>query len=237
MGQGKGYNAFSLTIDTTPLERLAKELKGFDREMGRAATLAVKDTLNRTKRKIPTIVVKEYAIDKEAIKNTGKTRVRAGKGYPHIPEASIVYTGHKLSLARFAQNPDVMGMSKAPTKQPQGIVVKVKHSTGSKALKRVNGRAAYVGPTGANMTAPFRIQAILFRRTGENKKMPTKGRYKGKGIKREPVEALRSTSIPQMVSNPKIHNQIKKYADETMDKRVTRHINLALDQIRKKVER
>lgn len=237
MGQGKGYSAFSMSIDTTPLERLAKELKGFDKEMGRAATLAVKDTLNRTKGKIPRIVMKEYAITRSEVLETSKVSVRAGKSVPHIPEASITYRGHKLALARFTESPRVTDMNRTPSKQPQSIVVKVKHSTGSMALRRVQGRAAYIGPTGANHPWPVKIQTILFRRTGENKRLPSKGRYKGRGVKREPVEALRSTSVPQMVSNPKVHGQIKKYADETMDKRVTRHINLALERIKKAVER
>lgn len=236
-GQGKGYYVFSLDIDTSPLERLSKELKGFDKEMGKAATLAVKDTLNRTKAKIPRIVMKEYAIERAEVLETSKVSVRMGKGFPKIPETSITYRGHKLTLARFTENPNVTGMSKAPSRQPESIVVKVKHSTGSMALKRVKGRAPFIGPTGANLAWPLKIQTILFRRTGAPKKLPKKGRYKERGIKREPLEALRSTSIPQMVRNPKVYPQIKKFADETMQKRVERHINLALDEIRKRVER
>ncbi len=235
-GQGKGYYVFSLDIDTSPLERLSKELKGFDKEMGKAATLAVKDTLNRTKAKIPRIVMKEYAIERAEVLETSKVSVRAGKGFPKIPETSITFRGHKLTLARFTENPNVTGMSKAPSRQPESIVVKVKHSTGSMALKRVKGRAPFIGPTGANLTKPFKIQAIIFRRTGEAKRMPTRGRYKGKA-KREPVEALRSTSIPQMIRNPRVYPQIKKFADETMQKRVERHITKALEEIRKKVEK
>lgn len=232
VGQGKGYGAFSIGIDMKPLERLAKELKKFPKEMGRAASNAVKDTVKRTERKIPSIVRTEYAIEKDVVQDHGRAVVKAGK---IMPQACIRYSGHKLSLARFTTSPRVSDMAKAPARQPQRIRAKIKKSTGSKVLKAVQGRSVYIGPTGANDPAPFKIQAILFRRTGAAKVTPSKGRYRGKGIKREPVEALRSTSVPQMISNPAISKQIESYAAETMSKRVDHYVKRELDRIAKKV--
>ncbi|CAI3560322.1 MULTISPECIES: phage tail protein [Clostridium] len=139
------------------------------------------------------------------IKNTEiQSTITLRKANPSNLSAVIESCDRRLTLQRF-------GKSLASWKKGRPIRVRVK-KTGAKKL-RTNPKAFVIGLNG---------NLHIAKRTGK----------KNKNKKKETIEVLRTLSVPQMVSNRKIEQIIKKEAEVKLKERIEHEINYRLSKLR-----
>jgi hypothetical protein len=112
------------------------------------------------------------------------------------PVATISYSGRKLGMYHF----------KPTVRKNRSVTVKVLKRAPRQPARHESGRPGFfmVLNGGKNIWA----------RTGEPKRAPRGGRYKGKDIKREPITVLKVRSIPQMISKRVIRKMDKQIDDD-----------------------
>lgn len=106
-------------------------------------------------------------------------------------EAVILGFGSPLPLSSFSARQTRRGLS-----------VNVKRSTGRHVIKG--------GFKGSGSLPSSRF----FHRTGEPKRVPSKGRYAGTNTRREPIAQLFGPSVPQMLKNAGVENAVLERASE-----------------------
>lgn len=196
-----------ISFDLKSLNNLVIGLNGFEREMPNAAYSAVKRTLSHVRTSIGRLVPQEYQIKTTDVKNAvSNPNVQRGQ----ITKASLLVKGRTLSFAHFKFTPR---MSKTKRK----VKVKIKRQDGYKPVE--TNPLPFVASTGA--ASADKIQNNVFRRLGKE---------------RLPIVVLRTLSVPQMVGNEKIAEQIQQIATEKLDERITHEIEYRLDKIKKRQE-
>ncbi len=198
-------------VDTKMFDRLTVELKGFEKEVGTAAFYALDRTIQHVITQVGRIVPKEYAIKSTEVKDSFKGGIK--KPSKTDLTASITSRGHTLTLAHFPHTP-----TKPMGKSKKYIKVQVK-KTESKKYINVYPQP-FVASTGAK--TEDKIQFNIFRRLG-------KARF--------PIEPLRTVSIPQMISNEGISQQIQKIAQDKLEERLEHEIIRNMTSLKEKVER
>jgi hypothetical protein len=113
----------NMIVDVKELNKLAIELKGFEKQIPGAAASALNRTLEHVNTKIGRIVTQEYALKSTEVKGSIK-KYKAKKG---DLSASLISRGHTLSLSHFPFSPKKPG-----TKRP--VKVKIKKSEGKKSV-------------------------------------------------------------------------------------------------------
>jgi len=207
MPAGRRYSRKEIHIDTTQLETLTRELKGFEKEVASAAYNALNRTIDQVITYTARIVKRNYAI-KDKI-NDVKNTFRRGIKRPTKTDltARLTSRGYTLSFAHFPFTPSRRLKKQAP--------VKVKIRAGRQATSR----KGFVAHTGA-LTAD-KIQYNVFKRLGRN---------------RLPIAPIRTLSIPQMISNEKVSDQIQKFAQEKFNERLEHEITREILNIGKRVK-
>jgi len=202
------YSNKEIRIDTTQLERLTKELKGFEKEVGIAAYHALNRTIDQVITFVARTVKSNYAItDNQAeIKKTFSGGIKRPT-YSDLT-ASLTSRGRTLSFAHFKYSPKKRAKKKAPP-------VKVTIIKG----KQVTSKKGFIASTGAK--SADKIQSNVFHRLGK---------------KRLPIAPIRTLSIPQMISNEKTSNQIQEFATNKFNERLEHEITRAIMSIGRKVK-
>jgi hypothetical protein len=192
-----------ITIDTRQIQRLTIELRGFENKVGIATYHALQRTIDQTITQVGRIVPKAYAIKAKEVKDS----FAGGIKRPSTSDltASITSKGHTLSLAHFPFTP------KAPQKsgRRRKVAVTIKKSGGKKVIN--SSPLPFVATTGARSID--KTQFNVFRREGKS---------------RLPIHVLRTLSIPQMITNENIGNQIQEFASAKFDERLQHEIVRAM---------
>lgn len=199
-----------IAIDTKQLDRLTFELKGFEKEVGLAAYHALNRTIDYVITQVGRIVPKEYAIKAKEVKESFKGGIK--RPTKEDLTASITSIGHTLSLAHFPHSPQ------APPAKRRKYKVKATIKRGSRQTINTDPKP-FVAPTGA--TSPDKTQYNIFRRLGSE---------------RLPIAVVRTLSIPQMIGNEKVAEQIQKAAQEKFDERLEHEIIRAMTTMEKKIK-
>jgi hypothetical protein len=196
-------------IDTKKIDRLAIELKGFEEEVAESTYHALNRTLDHVVTKVGQIIPKTYAIKASEVKKSFKGGIK--KPSKTNLSASLTSKGHTLSIAHFPHTPST----------PQGkkgkIKVKIKKTDGSKEVK--TKPKAFLASTGA--LSEDKIQYNVFRREGKA---------------RLPIVVLRTLSIPQMITNEGVAEQIQKIATEKLGERLEHEITHRMTSMSKRVK-
>lgn len=199
-----------IEINTKQLDRLTIELKGFEDKVGEAAFHALNRTIDYTITQIGRIVPKEYAVKANEVKATLRGRRPSNSDL----SASIESKGHTLSLAHFPHSPQKPPVSG----RKYTVKAKIKKDAGQKVLK--TNPKAFVATTGARATD--KTQYNVFMRIGD---------------KRLPIKVIRTLSIPQMITNDNVGEQILKSAQEKLDERLEHEITFRMTSTQKKISR
>jgi len=225
--EADGVDYGIITIDTREIERLTKELKGFEKEVAEATYHALNRTVDFTYTQIGKLVPKSYAIKKNDVLST----LKKNKPSSSSLEASVTSTGRRLSFAHFPFTP------KTPRRQT--VMVQIKRSKGKIASKK-----GFVAPTGAK--DPDKIPFNVFKRIGKIV-VPEKGRYAGKVYKRGPkkgqpyrremIAPIRTLSVPQMITNEKVGEQVQQLAQDKLEERLNHEIIRIMTSIDKNIRR
>lgn len=194
-----------------------------------AAEKAVKRTVSDFKTRAPgwisTAVTEHYGIKKKDVKDaiTGTKKLGTiSLGGVAVDNVAIEYRGRPLTPTHFKMKP-----TKVPAKR-------------EKEFRRVPG--AGVGEGGGDVAmvkapAPYDITAEIIK--GKRVKLSSGaflGTNKGTGMipfqrtgdGRTPVESIKTVSVPQMVTNPDVAEQIQKNIDEGLSKRLEHHLEQEL---------
>lgn len=188
--------ANTIYVDTRQIERLAIELKGFEPQVAEATFAALKRTLEHVKTKTGQVVSKEYSVKSGFVKSFFKGGIR---GDVKDLNMSLLVVGRTLTLARFPHSPT------APRKRKYKVKVAIKRDSGKKTLK--SSPPAFVAPTRA--LSADKIQSNVFVRLGQ---------------KRLPIRPIFTLSVPQMVTNPKVAEQIQSAANKMLADRLQHEI-------------
>lgn len=197
----------TINIDTRQLDRLTKELKGFEKEVAQATALALNRTIDYTATQIGRIVPQYYQIKNSEVKAT----LSKNKPSKTNLNASITSKGHTLSLAHFPFTPKT---AKRSTRSAFDSAVMVTIKKG----KKVMSKKGFVAHTGAK--SADKIQYNVFKRVGKN---------------RLPIAPIRTLSIPQMITNANVADQVQILAVAKLDERLEHEIIRAMTTISKRV--
>lgn len=215
---GKG----AIVVDTKQIDKLALELKGFEKEVVTAARFA----LNRTMSHVMTVtgreVSKVYNIKVSEIKlpsnrKEGKTaivRIFLKMPEPNDLSASIEYSGRTLTMMHFGIKPQEKFPPPKKNTPERPVKVKIKKVGGYKKINTNPKPFVFMFPTNKNLN--------VWRRTGK---------------KFYPVEPLRTLSVPQMITNAEIQEKIAKAAEEMLGKRLEHEIIRTMTTTSRKVTR
>lgn len=202
-----------IQIDTSKLDRLATEFKGYEYQISKAAARTLRKTLDSTLSKTAKYVSDEYKIKQKDVKESFKN----GKKYPTNGklEASLTSTGHRLSFAHFPFKPNNdKRAQKGESLFKSAVFVTIKVSKGPVLSKK-----GFVATTGAR--SADKIQFNVFRRLGKE---------------RFPIAPIRTLSIPQMITNAKIGDKINEFATKRFEGIIEHEILYELDKLGDKIK-
>lgn len=196
-------------VDTKQIDRLTLELKGFEDKVGEAAYQALNRTIDQVVTQVGRIIPKSYAIKAREVKDSFKGGIKRPSRTDLT--ASIESTGHTLSFSHFPYTP------KKPKRGGRKSTVKVAIL---KSKGKVLSLKGFVATTGAK--SEDKTQFNVFMRLGD---------------KRFPIAPIRTLSIPQMITNENVSEEIMKAAQERMDERLQHEIIRAMTTAAARVRR
>jgi len=209
MATAKQYSRKEIHIDTSQLDTLTKELKGFEKEVAVATYHALNRTIDRVITQTTKLIRQHYAI-KDKVKDI-KGTFRGGIKRPTKTDltASLTSRGYTLSFAHFPFTP------KKRLKKQKPVKVQI-----IKTKSPITSKRGFVAHTGAK--SADKIQYNVFKRLGKERK---------------PIAPIRTLSIPQMISSEKISEEIQDFATKEFNKRLEHEITREILNIGKNVKR
>lgn len=220
---------FKVEIDR--LQGLQKRIEKLDGAGEKAVKRLVSDFKTRAPSWVSSAVTDVYGIKKSDIKSALKIRKSrdgstATLGGVTIDNIELVYSGRPLTLTHFSQKPTAVPTRRAT--KPRLIP-----GENIKSENRV-GKVAIVNPI-----APYQVTATIYK--GQREKFEGAFVAKGNGgvvlafqkteDDRIPIEVIKRTSIPQMITNPKVEPDIYERIDKGLQTRLEHHLEQALKDV------
>ncbi|TGE36884.1 hypothetical protein E4K67_17445 [Desulfosporosinus fructosivorans] len=199
-------------VDTRQVNRLTIELRGFEARVGVATYHALQRTIDQTITQVGRIVPRAYAIKAKEVKESFAGGIK--RPTSSNLTASITSKGHTLSLAHFPFTPRAPGGSRRRGK----VAVTIKKSGGKKVVN--TNPLPFVATTGAR--SADLTQFNVFRREGRA---------------RFPITVPRTLSIPQMITNENVGEQIQEFATEKLNARLEHEITRAMTSMSDSIRR
>lgn len=200
----------TVRIDTSQLDRLTNELKGFEKEVAEGARLALNRSIDYTITQTARFVTLNYSIKSADVKKSFDGGIK--KPSRSDLTATITSKGHTLSFAHFPYTPKNNKRAKKSIFSSM-VMVNIIKSKG-----KVVSRKGFVASTGA--TSQDKTQFNVFKRLGKA---------------RLPIAPIRTLSVPQMITNEKVGPLIQKAAQEKFDERLEHEIIRAMTKIERNV--
>ena len=200
-----------------------KELQPLRGKSEKVIQRVMSDMRTRAPGWIASAVIKEYGIKKEEITpaQAGKAGKSAGsikvKGET-VATMQIVYRGRRLTPMHFNMGPEEP-KSKYTLK---ATILKGHRTTLGKVEKLTKKQRANIGKN-------FRRQGTRSSPSSPIMLMPTGSTYipfQRKSQDRDDVEAIKTISMPQMVSSERTREGIDRALKEGLEKRMTQHLKL-----------
>ena len=216
--------------NTGQLERMAELLQGFPKSaagiMNRVLSRAADTVRVETARQIPKVFGAPQKEIKSALASS-RRKIKTIVGAVGTGSVSVEVIGQPLTVIRFRHSPTVPPAEKAQERERQGkkarkpskyrANVLIYRDKGMRRIGPVTGsdgrlKSVFIAPTGAKN--PLGVPYIFFYRTGV------------KGAKgREEIKAVRTLSVPQMVTNEKVAGPLVAKVNETIAKRAEHELN------------
>lgn len=200
-----------LYIDTSQIDRLTIELKGFEKEVGTATKRALNRAIDHIISKSGQLVSKVYSIKSGDVKKSFK---RIKRPSDSDLTASVTSSSHLLSLGRFPHSPTTP--IKNTRRSKRQVKVQIKKTGGKKTVE--TSPKPFIAGTGA--LSEDKIQYNIFKRVGSS---------------RLPIQIIRTLSIPQMITNAQVAEQILESANKVLNERLEHEITREILNIGKKV--
>ncbi len=217
--------SFSIQIGNLP------QLQAALKQKKEAAEKAVKKTVSDFKSRAPAwisaAVVEHYGIKKAEVKDAISGTRKAGSiriAGISVDNVGIVYSGRPLTPTHFKMK---------PTKPPAKKVKEYRRVPGD-GVNGGNGDVAMVKPP-----APYTIKAEIIK--GKRVTLRSDaflGTNKGEGYipfqrtgtGRTPIKSIKTLSIPQMITNGDVAEQIRRNISEGLTARLKHHLERELEK-------
>lgn len=206
-------NRSVIQIDTSKLEKLMTEFKGFEDQVGEATVRTINSTIKSTLTRACVLVSKEYSVEKDDVKKTFNNGIK----YPNSRnlKATLTSKGHRLSFAHFPYyKAKGLKAKKGNNIYRNPVFVQIKHKKSP-----VFSRKGFIATTGAK--SADKIQNNVFMRLGKEK---------------YPIAPIRTVSIPQMITNEKINDKIENWAMKSFEKKIDTEMTNAILRIGEKIK-
>ena len=182
------------TVTMPNFAKMVGNLKGMNKDVEKAVSRTISDCKQRGPAQITKAVTAVYGIKSKEVTEAGKGAKSGAKTVGAIKVKGIsvdcvqlIYKGRLLTPVHFSMTPRVRPENGKKYKVKAGIY---------KGAKKVLGTGVFLAPSGKEGTTQ-----IPFKRAGK---------------KRLPIEAIRTVSIPQMISNENVSADIKARMDELL---------------------
>lgn len=179
-------------------DQLIKDISNINKNTQKAVSRTISDFKSRGPGWISQEVTNEYNIKKKDVNETRSTRKGASTikvAGTKVDDIEIIYRGRLLTPTHFSMKPTSRPNSGAYT-----VSAQIKKSSGRKAL----GSNVFLASSGAAGTTQ-----IPFQR---------------RGTARLPVDVIKTLSVPQMVTNEKVAENINKRIQEELGKRLEHNL-------------
>ena len=186
---------------------------------------AMKQALNDLKKRAPTWVAaevsKNYGVKKAEItdQKIGKVKIEGNT----IKELKFVYTGRVLTPTHFGMTPKAPGQN-AYTLKAQ-IVRGQKATLGkvkklSKKQREALGKNFTRSGSKSSYHSPIMLMHTGNAQAGGTNYIP----FQRKSADRKDVKAIKTVSLPQMISGERAHEDVSRAVREGVEKRVTHYL-------------
>lgn len=228
MAKGAGWSQGSINIAIEGAEDLKAKLAKMNKQSEAVVKRTVSDFKSRAPAWVSAAVTEYYAIKKSDVKGA-MTGVKKGIGKIKVAgvtvdEISLVYSGRLLTPTHFKMKPTT-----PPKKRDKDTrLIPGQNIKSDKAV----GDVATVNPL-----APYQVTAEI--KKGHRVTFPGQtflGTNKGAGYipfqrqsdERADIKSIKTVSIPQMITNEQVGEEIKKKIDEGLSKRLEHHLQQEL---------
>jgi len=228
MAKGAGWSQGSINIAIEGAEDLKAKLAKMNKQSETVVKRTVSDFKSRAPAWVSAAVTEYYAIKKSDVKGA-MTGVKKGIGKIKVAgvtvdEISLVYSGRLLTPTHFKMKPTT-----PPKKRDKDTrLIPGQNIKSDKAV----GDVAIVNPL-----APYQVTAEI--KKGHRVTFPGQtflGTNKGAGYipfqrqsdERTDIKSIKTVSIPQMITNEQVGEEIKKKIDEGLSKRLEHNLQQEL---------
>lgn len=222
-----------VTIDVKNLKEIEKKLEGFTGDAEKVLRRTTSDFKTRAPGWISTAVTEEYNIKKSDVKSAykgSKVKGTVKVSGASMDDVALEYSGKRLTPAHFKMKP----------KKPRNTrLKKEKQVIPGQNIAGFNGRFATVSPQ-----KPYQITVEILK--GHPETLHGKPNYStpflasnGAGLnlpfqrkssKRTDMKSVRTISVPQMITNETVAENIQEKIKDGLSKRLDHH----LEQMAKK---
>ncbi|MBR6119373.1 MAG: phage tail protein [Oscillospiraceae bacterium] len=218
----------SFKLEIKHLDALQKKIEGIEAASEKAVKRLVSDFKTRAPGWVSTAVTNVYGIKKADIKQS--LRVRRSRDHSTfklggitVDNIELVYSGRNLTLTHFSMKPAAIPTRRVSTPKlipGQNVVV-----------EKGTGKVAAVKPI-----IPYQVTATIFK--GKREKFEGAFLAHGKsgnilpfqrtGDARAPIEVVKRVSIPQMIKNETVEEDIYDRIDKGLQARLQHHLEQSL---------
>ena len=202
---------------------LQKQLK----QMQKAPQKVIDRTLSDMKTRVPTWIAAEvanvYGVKKAEV-NSGSLGKMTVKG-DTLKTIKIKYTGRVLTPTHFGMTPKAPGKNAYTLK---ASILKGEKATLGKVKKMTKKQRAALAKnftrsgTQSSTHSPIMLMSTGNKKEGGTNYIP----FQRKSTDRKDVEAIKTLSLPQMVSSERTAPNITKAINEGLEKRLEQHMKL-----------
>ncbi len=194
-------------------------------DMKKAPEKAIKALMGDVRKRVPgwisAEVVKVYGIKKADISNGAAGTVRVKGSNPK--EAAIIYAGRMLTPTHFGMTPKAPGANAYTLK---ASILKGQKATLGKVKKLSKKQRAQLGKnftksgTRSSNSSPIMLMHTGNKQAGGTNYIP----FQRKSQNRKDIKAIKTISLPQMVSSERTKDNISKAINEGLDKRLAHYM-------------
>ncbi len=211
----------SVTCEIKNYKGLKKQLKDLKKAPKKVITALTKDVKKRAPGWISKEITKEYGVKKGDITGQKIGKVRAeGSGFD---EVKVVYTGRVLTHTHFSMSPKA---PKAGAYTLKATVIKGQRKTLGKVKKLTKKQRKQLAKnftrSGSRKSdhSPIMLMHTGNAAAGGTNYIP----FQRKSARRDDVEAVKTLSLPQMVSSKRTEEGIQKAITENTSKRLDHYL-------------
>lgn len=184
-------------------EDVVNQISSMNRDSAKVINRTIGDFRTRGPGWVSQEVVKEYNIKKKEVNSSKKGIKSAGKirvGGVSLDNLEIKYQGRLLTPTHFSMKPTARPVNGSP----YVVTAQIKKGGGRKVL----GSKVFLAKSGREGTVQIPFQRV--------------------GAARLPIKAIKTLSIPQMITNETVAENIHKRINEELGKRLEHNLNRIL---------